>query len=118
VPACHDLIPETNSYEEVPQWNGTEMKEQSWYLPGVVTSSLRGGIPGQRPIFNRAIEFTRVLLQFYLYARYKSHDDTILSYMDDALHRFNIFNDVFLLGQANKRAKAKANALRTELMKK
>jgi len=38
--------------------------------------------------------------------------------MEDALHRFNIFNDVFLLGQANKRAKAKANALRTELMKK
>jgi len=38
--------------------------------------------------------------------------------MEDALHRFDTFKDVFLLGQAGKNAKAKANALRTELVKK
>jgi hypothetical protein len=38
--------------------------------------------------------------------------------MEDALHRFHTFKDVFLLGQAGKKAKAKANALRTELVKK
>jgi len=38
--------------------------------------------------------------------------------MEDALHRFHTFNDVFLLGPAGKKVKAKTNALRTELVKK
>ena len=38
--------------------------------------------------------------------------------MEDALHRFHTFKDVFLLGRAGKKAKAKGNALRTELVKK
>jgi hypothetical protein len=37
VPAYHNLSPKTESYEEVSQWNGKEMKEMSWYLLGVVT---------------------------------------------------------------------------------
>jgi hypothetical protein len=53
-----------------------------------------------------------------MYARYESHDDATLSYMADALRRFQTFKDVFLLGRAGKKAKAKANALRTELVKK
>jgi len=118
VPAYHDLTLKNKSYEEVSQWNGKEMKEMSRYLLGVVTQSLRGGSPAQRPIFNHAIECTRALLEFYMYARYKSHDDATLSYMEDPLRRFHTFKDVFLLGRANKKAKAKANALKTELVKK
>jgi len=38
--------------------------------------------------------------------------------MEDALHRFHTFKDLFLLGRVGKKAKAKANALRTELVKK
>jgi len=38
--------------------------------------------------------------------------------MENALHRFHTSKDVFLLGLAGKKAKAKANALRMELMKK
>ena len=53
-----------------------------------------------------------------MYARYKSHDDATLSYMEDAFHRFHTFKDVFLLGRAGKEANAKVNALRTELVKK
>jgi hypothetical protein len=34
------------------------------------------------------------------------------------LHRFHTFKDVFLLGLASKQAKAKANALTMELVKK
>jgi len=90
----------------------------SRYLLGVVTQSLRGGSPAQRPIFNRTIECTRALLEFYMYARYTFHDDATVSYMEDALCRFHTFKDVFLLGRASKTAKAKANGLRTELMKK
>jgi len=117
VPAYHDLTPKNKSYEEVSQWNGKEMKEMSRYLLGVVTQSLRGGNPAQSPIINRTIERTQALLEFSMYARYKSHDDATLSYMKDALHCFHTFKDVFLLGRAGKKAKAKANALSTELVK-
>jgi hypothetical protein len=118
VPAYHDLTPKNKSYEEVSQWNGKEMKEMSQYLLGVVTQSLRGGNLTQHPIFNRPIECTRALLEFYMYASYKSHDDATLSYLEDDLHRFHTFKDVFLLGQASKKVKAKANTRRTELGKK
>jgi len=53
-----------------------------------------------------------------MYARYHSHDDAILSYMVEALHRFHTSKDVLLLGPAGKKVKAKSNALRTELVKK
>jgi len=118
MPAYHDLTPKNMSYEEVSQWNGKEMKEMSQYLLGVVTQSLQGGSPAQRPIFNHAIECTWALLEFYMYVRSKSHHAATLSYMEDALRRFHTFKDVFLLGQAGKKAKAKANALRMELVKK
>jgi len=106
------------SYKEVSQWNGKEMEEMSRYLLGVVNKSLQGGSPAQCPIFNHTIECTRVLSEHYLYARYKSHDDATLSYMADPFHQFHTFKDVFLLGQACKKVKADANALRTELVKK
>jgi hypothetical protein len=53
-----------------------------------------------------------------MYAQYKSHDDATFSYMEDCLHCFRTFKDVFLLRQAGTKAKTKANALRTELEKK
>jgi len=51
-------------------------------------------------------------------AQYKSHNDTTFSYMEDTLRGFHAFKDVFLLGLAGKEAKAKANALGIELVKK
>jgi len=115
--AYHNLTPKNKSYEEVSQWNGKGMKDMSRYLLGVVTQSLRGGSPAQCPIFNHAIECTGPLLEFYMYARYKSHNDATLSCMEDALHYVHTFKDVFLLRRPGKEAKAKANALRTELVK-
>jgi hypothetical protein len=115
VPAYHDLNPKKKSYEKVSHWNGQEMKEMCQYLLGVVTQSLQGGSPAQRLKFNHAIQCTRALLEFYMYAPYTSHDDATLSYMEDVLGRFHTFKDVFLLGRSGKTAKAKANALRTEL---
>jgi len=118
MPAYHDLTPKNKSYEEVSQWNGKEMKEMSQYLLGVVTQSLQGGSPAQRPIFNHAMNCTRALLEFYMYARYKSHNDATLSYMEDALDRVRTYQDVSLLRRAGKKAKAKPNTLRTELVKR
>jgi hypothetical protein len=40
-----------------------------------------------------------------------------LSYNKEALHHFQHFKEVFLLGQVAKKAKAKPNPVRTELMK-
>jgi len=90
----------------------------SRYALGVVTQSLRYGSPAQHPVFNRAIQCTRELLEFYMYARHTSHDDATLSYMEDSLHRFHTFKDIFALGHAGRKAKARANALGTELVKK
>jgi hypothetical protein len=78
---------------------------------GVVIQNLQGGSPTEHSIFNRAIECTKALLEFYMYARYKTYDDATLSYMEDSLHHFHTFRDVFLLGRAGKKTKAKANAL-------
>jgi hypothetical protein len=113
VPADEDHTPNNQSYYEFPPWNGKEMKEMSWYLLGVVTQSLSGGSPAQRPIFNRGIVCTRALLEFYMYARYKSHDDATLCYMEDALHRLHNLKVVFFLRRDGKKAKAKASAQRT-----
>jgi hypothetical protein len=81
VRAYHDLTPKIKSYEEFSQWNGKEMKEISRYLDGVVTQSPQGGRCAQRPIFNLPIECTWALSEFYMYARYNSHDGATLSYM-------------------------------------
>jgi len=116
-PAYHDLTPKHKSYEEVSQWNGKEIKEISQYLLGVVTQYLQGGNPTQRPIFHRSIEYTWALLDFSMYARYKSHDDATSSHMEDYLHCFHTFQDGLFLGRAGKKAKNKANALTTELVK-
>jgi len=53
-----------------------------------------------------------------MYARYKSHDDATLSFMVDALSCYQTIKDIFLLGRAGNKAKAKANALRMGLVKK
>jgi hypothetical protein len=53
-----------------------------------------------------------------MYARYKSYDDATLSYMADSLCCFHTFKDVVLLRPVSKKAKAKANAPRMELVKK
>jgi len=95
VPAYHYLTPKNMSSEEVSQWNEKEMKEMARYLLGIVTQSLRGRSPAQRPIFNHVIECTWVLLEFYIYARYKSCDDATLCDMQGTLRRFRTFKDCY-----------------------
>jgi len=117
-PPYHDLILKTKSYEEVPKWDRKKLEDMSWYLLGVVTQSLRGEIPAQCFIFNHAIECTQALLEFDMYARYKAHDNATLSYVEDPSRSYHPSKDVFLLGRAGSNPKARANALRIELVKK
>ena len=90
----------------------------SRYLLGDVTQSPRAGSSARCPRFNHAIECNCALIEFYMYAGYKSHDDVTLSYMEDALHLFHTTKVVFLLRQAGKKVTAKANAVRTEHLMK
>jgi len=53
-----------------------------------------------------------------MYAPYKSHNDATLSYLEDALHRFHTFNNVFLLCRTGNKVKVKANGLRRDHVKK
>ena len=55
------------------------------YLLGLVTLMRQGGSPAQRPLFNRTIECRQALLEFYIYAKYTSHDDATLSYIGTCL---------------------------------
>jgi len=118
LPSYHDLTPKNKSYEEVSQWNGKELKELSRDLLGVQAGSLHDGITAHCPKFNCAIECTQPLLEFYIHAQYESHDDAILSYMEDALRRFRTFKDGFLLQFADKNANAKPTTLWRELVQK
>jgi len=118
VRAYHDLTPKHKLFEHCSQWNGKEMPEMSRYLHRVVTQTVRGLSPAQHPTLNHVIKFTPVLLQFDMYAWYKSQDDATLSYMEDAMQHFHTFKEDFLLGQAGIKEMAKANALRTEPMTK
>jgi hypothetical protein len=106
------------SYEEVSQWNGKEIKKMNWYLLGVVSQPLRDGSPAQNPIFNHAIECRCGLLEFYMYARYKSHGDAIFSSMQDSSNHFHTFQAVFSPRLVGRKSKAKPNTLTAELVRK
>jgi hypothetical protein len=93
------------------------MKEMNRYLLQVVTQSLQGGSPAQHRMFDYAIECTWASLEFYMYAQFKFHENSTLTYTEDALHRFHTFKDISLHGRTGKKAKANANALRSERMK-
>jgi len=53
-----------------------------------------------------------------MFGRHISHHDAALCYIEDALGGYHTFKDVFEHAKTGKTAKAKSNALRTELVKK
>jgi len=53
-----------------------------------------------------------------MYARYKSHDDSTWSYLEDTLRRVHTSKDVLSLGRASQKVKVKVNALTMKLWKK
>jgi hypothetical protein len=106
MPRYYDLTRNNRLYDEVSQWTGKETKEMSQYLLGVETQSLKGGNSTEHPIFNRAIECTRAMLEFYMYARYKSYNDGTLSYLEPCI----VFTPPmmsFYLGEYAKRQRPK-----------
>jgi hypothetical protein len=98
------------------EWEGDE---ENVLVPAWICNPVsQGGSPTQCPIFYDTIECTWALLEFDMCTRYKSHNDASLSFMENALRHYHTFSEVFILRQAGQMAKAKANALRMELVKK
>jgi hypothetical protein len=62
VPAYLDITQPKKSYEEITQWAGTELRQISRYLLGVVTNTLRSPSPLEKPIFDNFLAFGIALL--------------------------------------------------------
>jgi hypothetical protein len=77
------------AYEEVSRWTGKALKQMSTFLLAVLRNTLHGPTSAERGVFDRAILYTRVLLEFFFYASYTSHDEATLNMMDNALRRFH-----------------------------
>jgi len=103
MPAEHNLTPKNNSYKKISRWNGKGLKEISWKLLGVVTQSLRRESPAQRPVCNREIGCTWALLEFYMYARYNSHNVATSSYMETPCFVFTPSKMISYSGELAKR---------------
>jgi hypothetical protein len=104
VPAYLDMTQPKKSYEEITQWTGTELRQISRYLLGVVTNTLRSPSPLEKPIFDNVIQCTRALLEFYLYCRYPTHNTETLDLMDQCLRWFHKYKSVFLQFRPYKKA--------------
>lgn len=115
VPAYLNMTKPRCAYEEVSRWNGGEIKTMTRFLVGVVRNTLRDPTPKQREAFERVVECTRSLIEFYFYAQYDSHDEETLDLMDNALCCFHDTKGVFQQFRAGKRLTAEANKRRKEL---
>lgn len=115
VPAYLDMTKPRCAYEEVSRWNGGEIKTMTRFLVGVVRNALRDPAPTQRDVFERAVECTRSLIEFYFYAQYDSHDEETLDLMENALRCFHDSKSVFKQFRASKKLTAEANKRRQEL---
>ena len=115
VPAYLDMTKPRCAYEEVSWWNGGEIKTMTRFLVGVVHNALRDPTSTQRDAFERAVECTRSLIEFYFYSQYNSHDEETLNLMDNALLCFHDAKGVFQQFRASKRLTAESNKRQKEL---
>ena len=102
VPAYLDMTKARCTYKEVSHWNGGEIKMMIRFLVGVVRNALWDPSPSQCSVFDRAVECSRSLIEFYFYRQYESHDDETQDLMDNALHCFHDSKDVFQQFRAGK----------------
>ncbi|KAF8243997.1 hypothetical protein K440DRAFT_560120 [Wilcoxina mikolae CBS 423.85] len=72
------------------------------FLVGVVCNGLRDPSPFRRSVFDRPVECSRFLIEFYFYCQYDSHDDEMLDLMDNVLRHFHDLKDVFQQFRAGK----------------
>ena len=115
MPAYLDMMKPWCAYKEVSCWNREEIKTMTWFLVGVIQNALQNPSPTQRCIFDRAVEWSHSLIEFYFYCQYDSYDDEMLDLMDDTLHRFHNLKDVGQQFRAGKWLAAEDKERHTEL---
>jgi hypothetical protein len=89
----------------------------SRYLLRGVAQTLHSGSLTQHPIVTEVTQCTRELLELYMCARYKSHDDATLGYMKDAMQLIHPSRNVLFVQRNIKKVKHIVNSLGPELGK-
>lgn len=98
------------AYREVTQWQGKEMRNLGRCILGVFASSLRSPTPAQQRPFSDAIRCVRALVDFSLMALYQSHTEDTLGYMEQYLHDFHRYKEVFQEFRTSKKTRQEADA--------
>src|SRR6266481_7996888 len=92
----------TKAYREVSQWQGKEMRNVGQIVPAAYATVLRAPSDAQRMPFRIGIQCVTALVDFHLMARYKTHTEQMLQYMQDYLHAFHKNKYVFREFRAGK----------------
>jgi hypothetical protein len=99
------MVQITVTFQEIAQWQGKEIKTMCRFLLACFAAALDNPPNNAaRESFDEAILCVSAALEFYMYARYPSYTATTLSYMSDALHRFQNHKKIFARFRADKKA--------------
>ena len=83
----HEITMPNKSYRQVSQWSGDEMKMLGWIILGALVASLilpratqefltakeYADTEDRGAVFKQAVQCTRSLVDFHIYAQYKEH---------------------------------------------
>ena len=103
------------TYREVTQWQGKEMRNLGRCLLGVLAVALRQPDCTQVIHFKYALVCVRQRVDFNVMAQYRSHTDETMAYIENYLGRFHHMKDIFLEFRVSKRTQAKIDGERKEL---
>ena len=93
------------AYRQVSQWQGKEMRNLGRIVLAAFAAALRSPTEAQRHPFRVATRCVAALIDFHLLAQYKTHTETTLQYMHDALETFHEEKVIFQEFRVGKRAK-------------
>ena len=115
MPPYPGFSPFRKPYTEVTQWQGKELKMLGRTLLPILGATLQSPTAEQRGHFKQAILCVKGLIFFHLMAKYHSHTDRTIAYMESYLEDFHRHKEIFARFRANKMTKKSALELRQEL---
>jgi len=86
----------SKEYGAVQQWTGNEMQTITRILLAVLSATLLNLTVHEKPLFDRFICATRLIVPFVLMLKYDSHNDETLLYHRDYQHGFHRYTDFFI----------------------
>lgn len=115
MPPYPGFSPFRKPYTAIVQWQGKEFKMLGRTLLPILGATLHNPTADQRGPFREAILCVKGLIFFHLMAKYHSHTDRTIGYMERYLEDFHHHKEVFARFRANKMTKKSALELRHEL---